>query len=72
MVPDPETFIVTLTTVAGTAPAATRLKRFLKAALRNHGLRCVDYRELPPNTPPAHAQLTPLILAAPPIAPEVK
>jgi hypothetical protein len=30
----------------GGAPAPIRLKRFLKAALRSYGLRCVDAVEL--------------------------
>jgi hypothetical protein len=37
----PERFLVTLEAPPGGAPAAVRLRRFLKAALRSFGLRCV-------------------------------
>ena len=32
----------------GMVPAVVRLRRFLKAALRSYGLRCVEVREVAP------------------------
>jgi hypothetical protein len=39
-----ERYLLTLEAPPGDVPAAVRLKRFLKSALRAHGLRCVQAR----------------------------
>jgi hypothetical protein len=45
----------------GPVPAIIRLRRFLKAALRVYGLKCIDMAEVkpaePPGEPPAGAAL---------------
>jgi hypothetical protein len=38
---------ITLEAEPSAVPAYVRLRRFLKAALRAYGLRCVTYRQLP-------------------------
>jgi hypothetical protein len=40
----PERYLLTLEAPPGDVPAAVRLRRFLKSALRAHGLRCVSAR----------------------------
>jgi hypothetical protein len=51
-------FALTLVAVPGSdVPAAIRLKRFLKAALRSYGLRCTEAREIHP--PPAEPLAAP-------------
>ena len=45
------TFALTLESVPGSdVPAAVRLKRFLKAALRGYGLKCTECRETGPQS----------------------
>jgi hypothetical protein len=44
-VPEPERFLVELRAEGPGPPAAVRLRRWLKAALRQHGLRCVSVRQ---------------------------
>lgn len=58
--PAPPRYVIVLTPAPGPwqAPPVKRLARFLKAALRGYGLRCVDAREVRtpdgrPATPPA-------------------
>jgi hypothetical protein len=52
-VADRPTFNVVLTALPGWGvPAVVRLRRFLKAALRAYGLRCIEVVEVPA-APPA-------------------
>ncbi len=50
---DQPTFVLTLQALRnwGDVPATIRLKRFLKAALRSYGLKCIECRELAPPCP---------------------
>jgi hypothetical protein len=51
--PQRPVFRVRLVAMPSDVPAAVRLKRFLKAALRGYGLRCVEALEEPrANSPP--------------------
>jgi hypothetical protein len=42
---DPQHYLVELRAAGPGPPAVIRLRRWLKAALRQHGLRCVSVRE---------------------------
>jgi hypothetical protein len=42
---DPQRFLVELRAEGPGPPAVVRLRRWLKTALRQHGLRCVSVRE---------------------------
>jgi hypothetical protein len=50
---DKPKFVVELVAEPPAASAVRRLRRFLKAALRCYGLRCVDLREVSPGAAPA-------------------
>ena len=45
--PEPPTYRIVLRPTPGGPPPIIRLRRFLKAALRGYGLRCLSAEELP-------------------------
>jgi hypothetical protein len=47
-VSDPQLMLVTIRALPDDAPAAVRLRRWLKLGLRTFGLRCVSVEEVPP------------------------
>jgi hypothetical protein len=53
MAQDAPDYQITLRPEPGPVPAIVRLRKFLKAALRTYGLRCVDMAEVTPAKPPA-------------------
>jgi hypothetical protein len=49
-----QSFAIIFTPTPGNdVPPEIRLRRLLKSALRQHGLRCIDIRELPADAPDA-------------------
>jgi hypothetical protein len=52
-------YIVTLSSTQSEVPPEIRLRRFLKAALRSHGLRCTDCRVVEAPTPGPDADRSP-------------